>query len=129
MSDDSYDSTHVSASRNSSLRNFDPNSTQNVAIFDWDDTLFCTKYIETLQLNLQDIFSFKLSFEDNYSYLVSEFKELEEVSDLNLFKPLIFSRISSKFSTSFSKKASKYLSFQMRISTGSKVVCCTFSQN
>lgn len=80
MNDISCESTYTSLSQNSSLKNFSPNSTQKVAIFDWDDTLFCTKYVETLQMNIVDIFSFKISFEENFSYLVSEFNDLENVS-------------------------------------------------
>lgn len=80
MSDISCESTYTNSSHVSSVKNFSIDSKQSVALFDWDDTLFCTKYIENMQINLTDIFSFKISFEDNYSYLVAEFKDLENVS-------------------------------------------------
>lgn len=79
MSDVSGESTYQSQSLGSSVKNYDTKGTQRVAIFDWDDTLFCTKYIEALQLNLVDIFTFKTSFEENYSYLKKEFEDLQNV--------------------------------------------------
>lgn len=80
MSDVSGESTYQSQSLGSSVKNYDIKGTQRVAIFDWDDTLFCTKYIEALQLNLVDIFTFKTSFEENFSYLKKEFEDLQNVS-------------------------------------------------
>ncbi len=58
-----------------------------ISIFDWDDTLFCTKYFDTFNLNYSDIFSFKTSLQDSNPYLLNELKDLEN-SILNLFLEL-----------------------------------------
>jgi hypothetical protein len=59
-----------------------------ISIFDWDDTLFCTKYFDTFNLNYSDIFSFKTSLQDFNPYLLNELKELEN-SIISLFLELI----------------------------------------
>ena len=59
-----------------------------ISIFDWDDTLFCTKYFDTFNLNYSDIFSFKTSLQDSNPYLLNELKELEN-SIISLFLELI----------------------------------------
>jgi hypothetical protein len=59
-----------------------------ISIFDWDDTLFCTKYFDTFNLNYSDIFSFKTSLQDFNPYLLNELKDLEN-SIINLFLELI----------------------------------------
>ncbi len=51
-----------------------------VAIFDWDDTLFCTRYFEMLQIDAKKIFAEEKSLEDYGAYLVYEMQTLEEVS-------------------------------------------------
>lgn len=51
-----------------------------VAIFDWDDTLFCTKYLEMLQIDCKKIFSEEKSLEDYGAYLIREMQTLEEVN-------------------------------------------------
>ena len=61
---------------------------QLISIFDWDDTLFCTKYFDTFNLNYSDIFSFKTSLQDFNPYLLNELKDLEN-SIINLFLELI----------------------------------------
>lgn len=50
---------------------------KTLIIFDFDDTLFCTKYFDTFSLSYQDIFSCKVSLEEINPCLVRELKELE----------------------------------------------------
>ena len=57
---------------------------KKIAIFDWDDTLFCTKYLETFQINFSDLFSFKYSIEESNPYLLNQLKDLEN-SIIQLF--------------------------------------------
>ena len=57
---------------------------KKIAIFDWDDTLFCTKYLETFQINFSDLFSFKQSIEESNPYLLNQLKDLEN-SIIQLF--------------------------------------------
>lgn len=57
-------------------------------IFDFDDTLFCTKYFDTFSLSYQDIFSCKVSLEETNPSLVKEVKELEN-SIIDLLVKLI----------------------------------------
>ena len=85
MNDNSAESTCQSISQNSSVKNYKTDLRQKVAIFDWDDTLFSTSYIQNMNLNLNDIFSFKISFEDNFGYLTTEFQELQNVSCILIF--------------------------------------------
>ncbi len=51
----------------------------SIALFDWDDTLFCTKYFEILQVDHKLIFSESKSIEDFGMYLIYELQALEEV--------------------------------------------------
>ena len=51
--------------------------TKTLIIFDFDDTLFCTKYFDTFSLIYQDIFSCKVSLEEINPCLVRELKQLE----------------------------------------------------
>jgi hypothetical protein len=50
-----------------------------VALFDWDDTLFCTRYFEMLQIDCKKIFCGQKSLEDYGAYLTYEMQTLEEV--------------------------------------------------
>ena len=50
---------------------------KTLIIFDFDDTLFCTKYFDTFTLSYQDIFTCKTSLEEINPCLVRELKELE----------------------------------------------------
>ena len=50
---------------------------KTLIIFDFDDTLFCTKYFDTFTLSYQDIFTCQTSLEEINPCLVKELKELE----------------------------------------------------
>ena len=50
---------------------------KTLIIFDFDDTLFCTKYFDTFTLSYQDIFTCKSSLEEINPCLIRELKELE----------------------------------------------------
>ena len=50
---------------------------KTLIIFDFDDTLFCTKYFDTFALSYQDIFACKVSLEEINPCLVRELKQLE----------------------------------------------------
>ena len=50
---------------------------RTVIIFDFDDTLFCTKYLDTFSLCYEDIFRYKVSLEELNPCLYKEIKELE----------------------------------------------------
>lgn len=76
---DSLESTYNSSSSPESLSHFNLSPYQKVALFDWDDTLFCTKYMEIHELNYNEIFSCAKSLEDFGSFLTGELKELENV--------------------------------------------------
>ena len=73
---------------NSSPNPYEKKMEKRIAIFDWDDTLFCTKYLETFQLNFTDIFSFKYSLEETNPYLLNQLKELEN-SIIQLFYEIV----------------------------------------
>ena len=60
---------------------------KTLLIFDFDDTLFCTKYLDTFALSYQDIFTCKVSLEQINSCLAREIKELESTI-LDLFQSL-----------------------------------------
>ena len=57
---------------------------KTLLIFDFDDTLFCTKYLDTFALSYQDIFNCRISLEQMNSCLAREIKELESAI-LDLF--------------------------------------------
>ena len=57
---------------------------KTLLIFDFDDTLFCTKYLDTFALSYQDIFNCKVSLEQVNACLAHEIKELENAI-LDLF--------------------------------------------
>jgi len=50
-----------------------------VVIFDWDNTLFCTSYLEMFQLDYKSIFSEQKSIEENGTFLLYDIQSLEEV--------------------------------------------------
>ena len=51
---------------------------KTLIIFDFDDTLFCTKYLDTFALSYNDIFNSEISLADINPSLVREIKQLEE---------------------------------------------------
>ena len=55
-----------------------PTISKRLLIFDFDDTLFCTKYFDTFILPYQDIFTYKISLEQLNPWLFKETKELEK---------------------------------------------------
>ena len=55
-----------------------PSISKTLLIFDFDDTLFCTKYFDTFSLPYQDIFTYKISLEQINPCLFKEIKELEK---------------------------------------------------
>ena len=57
---------------------------KTLLIFDFDDTLFCTKYLDTFALSYQDIFNCRVSLEQLNSSLAREIKDLESAI-LDLF--------------------------------------------
>ena len=61
------------------FEDFKEESQSKIAIFDWDNTLFCTDYFDMLQLDYKGIFSEKKSIEEVGSYLLHELQSLEEV--------------------------------------------------
>ena len=68
---------------------------RTLLIFDFDDTLFCTKYFDTFSLSYQDIFSCKVSLEEINPCLVREVRQLESTIIevfTNLQKRLIFQK-------------------------------------
>lgn len=64
-----------------------PIVSKKLVIFDFDDTLFCTKYFDTFSLSYQDIFSFKTSLEEINLCLFKELIELEKTI-IELFSKL-----------------------------------------
>ena len=60
---------------------------KTLLIFDFDDTLFCTKYFDSFSLPYKDIFDFKLSLEQTNPCLFKEIEELEQ-NLLELFSKL-----------------------------------------
>ena len=85
-----FQSTNSDSTRtaNSSPNPYEKTIEKRIAIFDWDDTLFCTKYLETFQLNFTDIFSFKYSLEETNPYLLNQLKDLEN-SIIQLFYEIV----------------------------------------
>jgi hypothetical protein len=59
-----------------------------IAIFDWDDTLMCTNYLETFSINYSDIFKFNKKLEQINPFLLKELSSLE-INIIELFKKLI----------------------------------------
>jgi hypothetical protein len=63
-----------------------------IAIFDWDDTLMCTNYLETFSINYSDIFKFNISLEQINPHLLKELSILE-INIIELFQELIEKKI------------------------------------
>ena len=61
---------------------------RTLLIFDFDDTLFCTKYFDTFSLPYKDIFTCRMSLEEVNPCLVRELKQLES-SIIDLFSKII----------------------------------------
>ena len=51
---------------------------KTLIIFDFDDTLFCTKYFDTFSVPYKDIFDCRISLEEINPRLVKEIKQLED---------------------------------------------------
>lgn len=60
---------------------------RTLLIFDFDDTLFCTKYFDTFSLSYKDIFTCRVSLEEINPCLVRELKQLESAI-IDLFSNL-----------------------------------------
>jgi hypothetical protein len=57
---------------------------QNIVIFDWDNTLFCTDYLAGLKVDFKQLFSEEKSLEEFGFYLIHELQQLEQVSVIYL---------------------------------------------
>ena len=57
---------------------------RTLIIFDFDDTLFCTKYLDTFSLSYKDIFSNKMTLGDINPNLIKELNQLQN-SVIDLF--------------------------------------------
>ena len=55
------------------------NNEHNIVIFDWDNTLFFTQYLDMLKLDYKALFSDQKPLEDEGAYLIEEMRNLEEV--------------------------------------------------
>jgi hypothetical protein len=51
-----------------------------IAIFDWDNTLFCTQYFQMHIKDYKDLFDEKVSIESFGNFLSYELQTLEEVN-------------------------------------------------
>ena len=60
---------------------------KTLLIFDFDDTLFCTNYLDSFSLPYKDIFDFQISLEQYNPCLFKEIEELEQTL-LELFSKL-----------------------------------------
>ena len=72
-----FKSMQINSETSSTSGETAPIITKTLIIFDFDDTLFCTKYFDTFSLIYQDIFSCKVSLEEINPCLVRELKQLE----------------------------------------------------
>ena len=61
---------------------------RTLLIFDFDDTLFCTKYFDTFSICYSDIFDYNISLEESHPKLNKELKELEKTI-INIFTKLL----------------------------------------
>jgi len=59
--------------------NKSPPFKHKIVIFDWDNTLFCTKYLEMLNADYDSIFNGRSCLEDLGGYLLDEISVLERV--------------------------------------------------
>lgn len=63
-------------------------SKRTLLIFDFDDTLFCTKYFDTYSISYQDIFEYRISLEEINPCLIKDIKDLENTI-INMFKQFL----------------------------------------
>jgi hypothetical protein len=82
QSESSAGSLNTSFSESSEEKFQEEENDITVALFDWDDTLFCTCYFEMLQIDCKKIFSEEESLENYGAYLTYEMQTLEEVNIL-----------------------------------------------
>ena len=59
-----------------------------IFIFDFDDTLFCTKYLNTFAINTSDIFAKRVNIEEINSALTKQINEIDD-SEAKLFEQLL----------------------------------------
>ena len=78
MTENKYQKLSQPNSETTSTTGESPVIPKTLLIFDFDDTLFCTKYFDSFSLPYQDIFTFKISLEQINPCLFKEIKELEK---------------------------------------------------
>ena len=78
MTENKYQKLSQPNSETTSTTGESPTISKTLLIFDFDDTLFCTKYFDTFSLPYQDIFTYKTSLEQINPCLFKEIKELEQ---------------------------------------------------
>ena len=78
MTENKYQKLSQPNSETTSTTGESPCIPKTLLIFDFDDTLFCTKYFDSFSLPYQDIFTFKISLEQINPCLFKEIKELEK---------------------------------------------------
>ena len=79
MSDIEYFKTIQSNSETSSTSGEASLFSKTLIIFDFDDTLFCTKYFDTFSLPYTDIFSNKVTLRDINPNLTKELNQLQNI--------------------------------------------------
>lgn len=88
MTDIEYSKSIQTNSENSSTSGEASLFSRTLIIFDFDDTLFCTKYLDTFSLSYKDIFSSKVSLKETNPNLYKEIKKIESAI-IGLFSNLI----------------------------------------
>ena len=78
MTDIKFTNFSQSNSETASTTGESPTIQKTLIIFDFDDTLFCTKYLSSFSLSYKDIFAFESSIEQINPCLFKEVKELEQ---------------------------------------------------
>jgi hypothetical protein len=78
MNEGSSPSTYESDGVDSDFQK-NPISPKRVAIFDWDNTLYCTQYFELHIKDYKEIFEERASIESFGNFLTYELQILEEV--------------------------------------------------
>ena len=84
-----FDTSKPTAPNSESISMFGelPILSKTLIIFDFDDTLFCTKYFDTFSISYQDIFSFQTSLEEINFCLFKELDDLQKTI-IDLFSKL-----------------------------------------
>ena len=84
-----FDTSKPTAPNSESISIFGelPILSKTLIIFDFDDTLFCTKYFDTFSISYQDIFSFQTSLEEINFCLFKELDDLQKTI-IDLFSKL-----------------------------------------